>query len=116
LRSAALARLAYTERDGLPRVIPIGFHWDGKQLVVCTAPTAQRLAGADRRDLERSAAEWRVMPCWDVIAERNEERSSIAQPGYCIRRSTSTTTGEPYGANQGRSFGSGEEGCGYAQT
>ncbi len=41
LRSAALARLAYTGRDGLPRVIPIGFYWNGTAVVVCTAPITE---------------------------------------------------------------------------
>jgi hypothetical protein len=29
LHSAALARLAYSGRDGFPRAIPIGFYWNG---------------------------------------------------------------------------------------
>lgn len=37
------ARMAYPGTDGSPRVIPIGFHWDGAQFVVCTAPTAPKV-------------------------------------------------------------------------
>jgi uncharacterized pyridoxamine 5'-phosphate oxidase family protein len=37
------ARMAYTGNDGSPRVIPIGFHWNGEQLVVCTAPNAYKV-------------------------------------------------------------------------
>ena len=33
LRSTVPARLAYTWSDGTPRVVPIWFHWDGKELV-----------------------------------------------------------------------------------
>jgi Pyridoxamine 5'-phosphate oxidase len=43
LRSAQLARLAYNGGDGLPRVIPIGFHWDGEHIVICTATTAPKV-------------------------------------------------------------------------
>jgi hypothetical protein len=43
LRSSALARLGYTGLDGFPRVIPIGFAWDGAQLVVCTATTSPKV-------------------------------------------------------------------------
>jgi hypothetical protein len=43
LQSAQLARLAYTGRDGFPRVIPIGFHWDGERIVICTATTAPKV-------------------------------------------------------------------------
>jgi nitroimidazol reductase NimA-like FMN-containing flavoprotein (pyridoxamine 5'-phosphate oxidase superfamily) len=42
LESAPLARLAYNGPDGLPRVIPIGFHWNGGQIVICTAMTGAR--------------------------------------------------------------------------
>jgi len=44
LDSATLLRLAYNGSDGLPRVIPIGFLWDGNQIVVCTAATAPKVA------------------------------------------------------------------------
>ena len=43
LRSAIPARLAYTGPDGLPRAIPIGFYWNGAQIVVCTGPTAPKV-------------------------------------------------------------------------
>jgi hypothetical protein len=42
LRSTTLARIAYTGPDGFPRVIPIGFHWDGERFVACTAPTSPK--------------------------------------------------------------------------
>lgn len=38
LGSAIPARLSYTGLDGGPRVIPIGFLWTGKDLVVCSTP------------------------------------------------------------------------------
>ena len=34
LDSATLLRLAYNGSDGFPRVIPIGFYWNGNQIVV----------------------------------------------------------------------------------
>jgi hypothetical protein len=43
LTSAPLARLAYIEKDGAPRVIPIGFFWAGDQVVVCTATTSPKV-------------------------------------------------------------------------
>ncbi len=38
-----LARLAYIGLDGSPRVIPIGFYWNGAQIVVCTATNAPKV-------------------------------------------------------------------------
>lgn len=43
LHSAIPARLAYTATDGFPRVIPIGFHWNGEQIIVCTASNAYKV-------------------------------------------------------------------------
>jgi nitroimidazol reductase NimA-like FMN-containing flavoprotein (pyridoxamine 5'-phosphate oxidase superfamily) len=43
LHSTNLARLAYTWRDGTPRVVPIWFHWDGVAIVLGSLPTPRRL-------------------------------------------------------------------------
>jgi Pyridoxamine 5'-phosphate oxidase len=29
--------------DGFPRVIPIGFHWTGEQIIVCTVPSSPKV-------------------------------------------------------------------------
>lgn len=51
LRTAPLARIAYHGPDGFPRVAPVGFHWDGTHVVICTVPTAAKVAAlrADER-------------------------------------------------------------------
>jgi hypothetical protein len=36
-------RLAYVWTDGTPRVVPIGFHWDGTDLVIGSPPDAPKL-------------------------------------------------------------------------
>jgi hypothetical protein len=38
-----LARLAYVAKDGTPRTIPIGFSWNGTEIVMCTATNAPKL-------------------------------------------------------------------------
>lgn len=43
LGNARLARLAYNGPDGLPRVIPVAFHWDGSQVFVCTLPISPKV-------------------------------------------------------------------------
>jgi hypothetical protein len=43
LENATLLRLAYNGRDGLPRVIPIGFLWNGTAIVICTVMTAPKV-------------------------------------------------------------------------
>jgi len=43
LHSPDLARLAYNGLDGCPRVIPIGYVWNGGQVIVCTATNAPKV-------------------------------------------------------------------------
>jgi len=43
LESRIPARLAYVWMDGTPRVIPIWFHWNGRDFVMATPPKAPKL-------------------------------------------------------------------------
>ena len=43
LQAPIPAQLAYTWTDGTPRVVPIGFHWDGKQIVIGGPPRAPKM-------------------------------------------------------------------------
>jgi uncharacterized protein YndB with AHSA1/START domain len=45
----ALARLAYTGPDGFPRVIPIGFHWTGERIIICTVPSSPKVRALSSR-------------------------------------------------------------------
>ena len=49
LAASLPARLAYTGSDGAPRVVPIGWAWDGSHLLMWTTPKAPKVA-ALRRD------------------------------------------------------------------
>jgi len=42
LQAKGPAHLAYTWRDGTPRVVPIGFHWNGEEIVLATATDAPK--------------------------------------------------------------------------
>jgi hypothetical protein len=48
LSSRIPARLAYTGPDGFPRVVPIWFHWNGKQFVLGSAPTSPKVKALAR--------------------------------------------------------------------
>jgi hypothetical protein len=43
INAPVLARLAYNSPKGEPRVIPIGYLWNGKEIVVCTVPNAPKI-------------------------------------------------------------------------
>src|SRR5919108_2962595 len=52
LASRELARLAYTARDGTPRVFPMLFHWTGDEIVFGTFAGARKIAALrDRPDV-----------------------------------------------------------------
>jgi hypothetical protein len=38
-----LIRLGYVAQDGTPRVVPIGFVWNGSEIVMCTSTNAPKL-------------------------------------------------------------------------
>jgi len=37
------ARVAYTARDGTPRAVPLGVHWNGAEFVICTVPRSPKV-------------------------------------------------------------------------
>lgn len=43
LLKRTIARLAYVARDGTPRVVPIGYHWDGTAFLMNTATNAAKI-------------------------------------------------------------------------
>lgn len=43
MQSSIPARLAYVGPDGFPRAIPIGFHWNSAEFVLCTVPDAPKV-------------------------------------------------------------------------
>lgn len=43
-----LTRLAYTAKDGTPRVVPIAFVWNGAEIVMCTTRNAPKLPALRR--------------------------------------------------------------------
>jgi len=43
LQSTLPARLAYNWSDGTPRLIPIGFHWNGQEIVLGGPPDAPKM-------------------------------------------------------------------------
>jgi PPOX class probable F420-dependent enzyme len=48
LASNIPARIAYVWTDGTPRVTPIWFHWDGRELVLGTLPNAPKVKALQR--------------------------------------------------------------------
>jgi hypothetical protein len=49
LTDAPLLRLAYNGTDDTPRVIPIGYFWNGSQIMICTATTSPKVRALGQR-------------------------------------------------------------------
>jgi len=49
LDSTSAGHLGCTAKDGMPRVIPVGFYWTGEQFVISTAATAPKVAALSAR-------------------------------------------------------------------
>lgn len=43
LLARGLTRLAYVAKDGTPRAVPMGFTWNGTELVMCTTKNAPKI-------------------------------------------------------------------------
>lgn len=43
IQSSIPVRLAYTGLDGLPRVVPLAYHWDGERFVIGTIPGSPKV-------------------------------------------------------------------------
>jgi len=49
LASRNPARISYVGLDGTPRVVPVGFHWNGEALIIGTVPRAPKVAALRER-------------------------------------------------------------------
>jgi len=58
LDSATLLRLAYNGSDGFPRVIPIGFYWNGSQIVVDESVYRNSTPRAQETPAARDTSNW----------------------------------------------------------
>ncbi|GAB2751208.1 hypothetical protein GCM10027039_06030 [Terrabacter koreensis] len=78
LQSPLPARLAYTWTDGTPRVVPIGFHWNGEELVFGTPTDAPKMRAL--RDGMRVAAtiDTGEMP-YKVLLIRGTVRTDVVE-------------------------------------
>ena len=96
LQHQPLARMAYTETDGLPRVIPIGFHWNGEHLIVCTAPTSPKVRGLSARPHVALTIDSDDGPASRTLSVRGVAAMDIVDgvPGEYLAASTKTMNGE----------------------
>jgi hypothetical protein len=57
-----LTRLAYVAKDGTPRNVPIGFTWNGAEIVMCTTKNAPKLPALRKNPMVALTIDTEVHP------------------------------------------------------
>src|SRR5829696_3370547 len=57
-----LTRLAYVAKDGTPRNVPIGFTWNGAEIVMCTSNNAPKLQALSENPMVALTIDTEVHP------------------------------------------------------
>lgn len=97
LQSSIPARFAYQWTDGTPRVIPIGFHWNGQEIVLGTPMEAPKLKALLDGQTVALCIDTDTMPC-QVLEIRGTIRLDVVEgigPEYAL--ATLRTMGEEAG-------------------
>jgi len=98
LQSPLPARLAYVHPDGAPEVVPIGFHWNGHDLVLGTFPDTVKMHALHDGDKVAISIDTDTMP-YQVLRIRGTVRTDIVDgiaPEY--EAMTLRTLGEEAGS------------------
>jgi len=78
LRSPLPCRLAYVRADGAPDVIPIGFHWNGKEFVLGTFPNTVKMHALHDGDKVALTIDTDTLP-YKVLRVRGSVRTDIVE-------------------------------------
>jgi hypothetical protein len=76
LETKTPARFAYNWSDGTPRVVPIGFHWNGAEIVLGTPPDAPKMKALHDGDPVALTIDNDTMP-YNVLLIRGSVHTDI---------------------------------------
>jgi len=97
LQSPLPARLAYLRSDGAPDVVPIGFHWNGTEIVLGTFPNSVKMHALHDGDKVALSIDSDTMP-YQVLRIRGTVRTDVVEgiaPEYAAM--TRRTLGDEVG-------------------
>ncbi len=92
LRSKIPARLAYVGTDGSPRVVPIWFHWNGRDIVMASPPKAPKLKALGKNPKVALTIDEEAFPHKVLLirgSARLENVEGIVPEYEAVRRATS---------------------------
>jgi len=100
LESRIPARFAYTWEDGSPRVVPIGFHWNGTELVLGTPVDAPKLKVLRDGVPVAVTIDSETMPCHALLLRGNVKIDVVdgIAPEYAmmVRRTQGDEAGQAW--------------------
>ncbi|MGN6032548.1 MAG: pyridoxamine 5'-phosphate oxidase family protein [Thermomicrobiales bacterium] len=73
-----LTRLAYIAKDGTPRTIPMGFTWNGAEIVMCTATNAPKLAALREHPMVALTIDTEVYPPRILLVRGRTKLDTVA--------------------------------------
>ncbi len=100
LKSTCPARLAYVWPDGSPRVVPIWFHWTGREIVLGTPPAAPKVRVLSKRPQVAVTIDGSTWP-YQVLQIRGTARVEVVDgvvPEYAL------AAARYFGADQGKAW------------
>ena len=100
LQSTIPARLAYVWTDGTPRVVPIWFHWNGREIVMATPSKAPKLKALARNPKVALTIDNNTFP-HKVLLIRGAARM---QPVDGVVPEYATAAERYFGAEQGQAW------------
>jgi hypothetical protein len=73
-----LTRLAYVAKDGTPRNVPMGFTWNGSQIVMCTTKIAPKLPALRNNPMVALTIDTEVHPPKILLIRGRAELDAVA--------------------------------------
>jgi len=73
-----ITRLAYVAQDGTPRVVPIGFSWNGTNVVMCTTANAPKVPALRRNPTVALTIDTEVHPPTILLIRGSAELDVVA--------------------------------------
>jgi nitroimidazol reductase NimA-like FMN-containing flavoprotein (pyridoxamine 5'-phosphate oxidase superfamily) len=83
-----VTRLAYVAKDGTPRNVPIGFTWNGAEIVMCTTKNARKLPALRKNPTVALTIDTEVHP--KIFIGQASWTSSMASRTSISRRAAPT--------------------------
>src|SRR4051812_8398898 len=77
ISSSTPARLAYHGLDGFPRVVPVAYHWNGAEFIVCTTTNAKKVPALQANPKVALTIDTEAFPPLILLARGNAKLETV---------------------------------------